>query len=102
MSLVVIKQVLTLSRRVLEEDLHAVNVLSAWERISSDTEDEGLTQANVGGLRDSLVCKGTRARDNTNFPWLVDVAGLNAHLATQWVDDSGAVRAHKSRFRLAI
>lgn len=33
---------------------------------------------------------------HTDLPGFVNVAGLDAHLATQWVDDTRAVRPHKS------
>ena len=36
-------------------------------------------------------------RGRTDFSRLVDVSGLNTHLATEWVDDSRAVRANEAR-----
>lgn len=40
----------TLSLGIREEDLDDVNVLGAGERVSSDSDREGLSEADVGGL----------------------------------------------------
>lgn len=44
-----------------------------------------------------MTCQG-----RTDFPRFVDVSGLNTHLAAEWVDDSRAIRANETRFRLAL
>lgn len=38
----------------------------------------------------------------TDFTRFVDVARLNTHLATQWVDDTGTVGAHETGLGLAL
>lgn len=49
---------------VLEQDLEYVNVLSAGERITTDTNAKGLTKTDERCLVDSFVGKRSRARDN--------------------------------------
>ena len=56
---------LTLSVRVLQEDLDNVKVGSAREGVTADADTQRLAKADVGRLRNSLVCEGTRPRDDT-------------------------------------
>ena len=56
---------LTLSVRVLQEDLDDVKVGSAREGVTANADTQRLAKADVGRLRDSLVREGTRARDDT-------------------------------------
>ena len=55
----------TLSLRVVEEDLDTVDMLGSGERITPDTKAKGLAKADTGGLGDSLIRKGSRARNDT-------------------------------------
>ena len=55
----------TFSTGVLEEQFYNVDVLSAGEGVTADTDDERLAEPNASRLRDSLVRQGSRARDDT-------------------------------------
>lgn len=55
----------TLSSRVVEQDSEGVDVGGSGERVSSDTNDERLTETDVGGLGDSLVVERSRSRDDS-------------------------------------
>ena len=54
----------TFSTGVLEEQFYNVNVLSAGEGVTTDTDNERLAKTSAGRLRDGLVREGARARDN--------------------------------------
>ena len=56
---------LTLSPGVLEEQFYDVDMFRAGEGVTTNTDDEGLTEANAGCLRDGLVREGSRTRDDT-------------------------------------
>ena len=99
---------------VLEEDLDDIDMLRPREWIATDSNTQRLSEPYVGCLGDSLVCQCTRPghdpyiediaavnvmtwQGRTDFPRLVDVSGLNTHLAPEWVDDSRAIRANETR-----
>lgn len=77
-------------------------MLSTREGVTTDTNAKRLAQANVGRLRDGLVRQGTRTRDDADFAWLVDVPGLDTHLATKGVDNARAIGADETRLGLAV
>ena len=58
----------TFSTGVLEEQFYNVDVLSAGEGVTADTDDERLAKTSAGRLRDGLVRKGTRAGNNPCGP----------------------------------
>lgn len=71
----------TVGLGVLEEDLQAVDKVGARERVTTDTDDERLAQAGLGGLVDGLVCQGTGAGDDTDAATFVDKAWHDTDLA---------------------
>lgn len=84
-------------------------MLGPGEGVTADTDDERLAKTDAGCLRDSLVRERTGTGDDTcgirqsrtllarwttrltNSAGRVDDTGLNTHLATDRVDDTGAV-----------
>lgn len=77
-------------------------MLRSRERITTNPDTKRLTKANIGRLCDSFICQGPRSGDNTDLAWLVDVTWLDAHLASERVDDTGAVGSDKTRLGLAL
>lgn len=71
----------TVGLGVLEEDLQAVDEVGAGEGVTTDTDDERLAKAGLGGLVDGLVGQGTGAGDDTDAAALVDEAGHDTDLA---------------------
>ena len=69
---------LTLSVRVLQEDLDDVKVGSAREGVTANADTQRLAKTDVGCLRNSLVREGTRPRDDT---WHVRQIGNSRHCA---------------------
>ena len=55
---------------VVEESLETVDEVSSVERISTDTDTEGLSEADHGGLVDRLVSQGAG-------PGCADVRAVN-------------------------
>lgn len=88
----------TLGVGVVEEQLDHVDVLGAGEGVAANANAERLAQSHIGGLRDGFVCQGAGAGHDANFAGLVDVTGLDTHLAAKGVNDARAVRANKARF----
>jgi hypothetical protein len=41
---------------VIEENLDYVDMLCAWEGVSSNSDTQRLPKSNVGGLRNGLIC----------------------------------------------
>lgn len=87
---------------VLREDLETVDEVGAAERVTTDTDDERLTQAGLSGLVDSLVGQGTGTGDDTDTAALVDEAGHDADLALARGDDTGAVGADETGLGLGL
>ena len=75
----------TVSLPVLEEDLQAVDEVGSREGIATDTDDERLTKAGLGGLVDGFVGEGSGTGDNTDAAALVDEAGHDTDLALSLV-----------------
>ena len=71
----------TVGLGVLEEDLEAVDEVGAGEGVTTDTDDEGLTETSEGGLVDGLVGQSTGTGDDTDTTALVDEAGHDTDLA---------------------
>lgn len=71
----------TVGLGVLKEDLQAVDEVGAGEGVTTDTDNERLTEAGLGGLVDSLVGEGTGTGDDTDTAALVDEAGHDTDLA---------------------
>jgi len=57
---------------VFEEDLEAVDEVCAGEGVTTDTDNERLTETGLGGLVDGLVGESTRTGDDTDATALVD------------------------------
>ena len=76
-------------------------MFGAREGVTTNAHAERLAQPHVGRLCDGLVGQGARAGHNADIAGLVDVAWLDAHLAPERVDDTGAVRTNKTRLGLA-
>ena len=70
----------TVCLAVLEEDLQAVDEVGSGERITTNTDDERLSKASLGGLVDSFVGEGSGAGDNTDTTALVNEARHDADL----------------------
>ena len=64
----------TLSLRVVGKPFEAVDEIGAVERIASDAYTRGLSEVHRCRLGHGLVRQGTRSRDHTNLPFLVDVS----------------------------
>lgn len=112
----------TVGLRVVEEDCERVDEVGACERISADTaytvrgrdgegrwmgggwlpDDEGLAEADLGGLVHGFVGEGARAGDDADAPALVDEAGHDADLALAGSDDAGAVGTHETGLGLRL
>ena len=71
----------TVCLAVLEEDLQAVDEVGAGEGVTTDTDDERLSKAGLGGLVDGLVGEGSGTGDDTDATALVDEARHDADLA---------------------
>ena len=71
----------TVGLGVLKEDLQAIDEVGAGEGVTTDTDNERLTKAGLGGLVDSLVGEGTGTGDDTDTAALVDEAGHDTDLA---------------------
>lgn len=87
---------------VLGEDLEAVDEVGAAEGVTTDADDEGLTETSLGGLVDGLVGQGTGSRDDTDAAALVDEARHDTDLALAGGDDTGAVRADEAGLGLGL
>jgi len=105
---------------ILEEDLDHVDMLRSGEGITANANAKRLSETSVSRLCDRLISQRPGARDNTcprkgqtnekkkvvehgqilartNAAGLVDVTRLNAHLASQGIDDARAVGTHETR-----
>lgn len=71
----------TLGLGVLKEDTKAVNEVGTRERVTADTNDEGLSKTGLSRLVDSFVGQSTGTRDDTNATTLVDEARHDTDLA---------------------
>ena len=92
----------TVSLLILEEDLEAVDEVGAAEGVTTNTDDEGLTEAGLGSLVDGFVGQGTGSRDDTDAAALVDEARHDTDLALAGGDDTGAIRADETRLVLGL
>lgn len=52
--------VLTFGFRILEKEFEAVNEVGSIERVTSNTDAKGLTEANIRGLEHSLISQRAR------------------------------------------
>ena len=71
----------TISLLVLEEDLQTVDEVGAGEGITTDSNNEGLSEASLCGLVNGFVSEGSRARYDTNAAALVDEARHDSDFA---------------------
>ena len=86
----------TLGKRIFSEPLDDIGVELSCERITTDTDDGGLTKAGEGGGVGGLVCEGAGPADDTDLTGGVDVGWDDTELAVSaWLDDTWAVRADK-------
>ena len=92
----------TLGFGIVGEAFQAVDEVSAVERITTNTDDGGLTEAVGGGLVDGFVGEGTGTRDNTNLTLLVNIAGHDTDLALTRLDDTRTVGTDQARLGLAL
>lgn len=92
----------TLGSGVLQQDFEGVDVGGSREGISSDSNDERLSESDSGGLVNGLVVEGSRTRDDSDLSRHVDMSGHDTHLATSRVDDTRAVRSNHPRLALAL
>lgn len=84
----------TLGKRIFSEPLDDIGVELSCERITTDTDDGGLTKAGEGGCVGGLVCEGAGPADDTDLTGGVDVGWDDTELAVgAWLDDTWAVRA---------
>src|SRR5471030_438617 len=82
---------------IVVEQFQHVDVLHAVHRVAADTDAGGLTHAEFHQLADRLIGQRARARDDADAPFLVDVAGHDAHLDLLRGDDARAVRSDQNR-----
>jgi hypothetical protein len=66
---------------VLQEDLQAVDEVGPGERVTSNADNEGLSEASLGSLVDGFIGQSTGAGDDTDATALVNEAWHNANLA---------------------
>lgn len=92
----------TVGLGVLSEDLEAVDEVGAVEGVTTNTDDEGLTETSLGGLVDSLVGEGSGTRDDTDATALVDETRHDTDLALAGSDDTGAVGADQTGLGLRL
>lgn len=92
----------TVSVLVLKEDLETVNEVGTGKGVTSDTDNEGLTETDLGGLVNGLVGEGTGSRNDTDSASLVDGRGHDTDLALAGGDDTGTVGADKSGLGLGL
>lgn len=90
----------TFSVGVFQEDGETVDKVGTVERVTTDTNAQGLTETDLGGLVDSFVGQGTGTRNDTNLATLVDVAGHDTNFALLRSNDTRAVGADKARLVL--
>mmetsp|Transcript_18199 Transcript_18199/g.39842 ORF Transcript_18199/g.39842 Transcript_18199/m.39842 type:complete len:202 (+) Transcript_18199:264-869(+) len=77
---------------IVDEALEAIDEVGAVEGVTADANAGGLPEAGHAGLVHSLVGERTRATDDANLAWGVDVARHDPHLALTGLDDAWAVR----------
>lgn len=87
---------------VLEEDLEAVDEVGAGEGVSSDSDNQRLAEADLGGLVDGLVGEGSGSGHNTDSAPLVDGRGHDTDLALAGGNDTGAVGADQTGLGLGL
>ena len=75
----------TFRLRILEENVEAVDKVGTVKRIAANANAKSLTEANHGGLVDSLIGKSSGSGDDSNAASLVDVSGHNANLALKLI-----------------
>ena len=73
-----------------------IDEVGSVERITTDTDNGGLAEAESGGLIDSLVRQRAGSRDDSDFTLGVDVSWHNSDLALSWLDNTWAVWSNKS------
>jgi hypothetical protein len=74
----------------------SINEIGSGERIATNTDDQGLTEASLGGLVNGLVGEGSGTGNNSNSSWLMDVSRHDTDLALARPDDTRAVRTNQS------
>lgn len=92
----------TVSGLILQEHLEGIDKAGAREWIAANADDEGLAQADVGGLVDGFVGEGAGAGHDTDSAALVDVGWHDADLALFRSDDTRAVGADQSSLGLGL
>lgn len=63
--LIIIFSVFTFSFGIFNESFEDIDEVSTIERITTNTNDGGLTQTSLGGLVDGFVGQSTRSGDDT-------------------------------------
>uniref|UniRef100_A0A8D8WC53 Uncharacterized protein n=1 Tax=Cacopsylla melanoneura TaxID=428564 RepID=A0A8D8WC53_9HEMI len=84
----------SLRLRIIQEHFQTINEVCSIERISSNTNTQGLTKAYLCCLMYSFICKSTGARDNTYTTTLVNMTRHDANLTLFRSNDSRAVRSN--------
>lgn len=92
----------TVSLLVLEEDLEAVDEVGSGKGVTSDTDNEGLAETDLGGLVDGLVGEGSGSGHNSDSATLVDGRRHDTNLALAGSNDTGTVGADKSGLGLGL
>mmetsp|Transcript_52783 Transcript_52783/g.115792 ORF Transcript_52783/g.115792 Transcript_52783/m.115792 type:complete len:241 (-) Transcript_52783:344-1066(-) len=90
----------SLSLRILQKPLQAVNEVGSVERIPSDADTCGLSQSGHGCLMHRLVGESSRSADHTDLSLLMDVARHNSDLALTRLDDARAIGPNQPSLRL--
>ena len=86
----------SLSLWVINEAWKDINEVSSIERITSNTNDSGLSKVELSCLVNSFVCQGSWSWDNTNLSLLMNIAGHDTDFAFSWFDDTWAIWTNKS------
>jgi hypothetical protein len=92
----------TISLLVLQENLQAVDEVSAREWVTTDTDDKRLTETSLGGLVDGLVSKSSGSRNDTDAAALVNETWHDTNLALAWGDKTWAVRTDQASLSLGL
>ncbi|EEQ39474.1 hypothetical protein CLUG_03603 [Clavispora lusitaniae ATCC 42720] len=86
----------TLGFWVVQVQGQGVDEVCTWEWVTTHTNDQRLTQANVGGLRNGFVSQSTGSRNDTNTASLVDAGRHNTNLTLVWSNQTRTVRTNQS------
>mmetsp|Transcript_38859 Transcript_38859/g.122464 ORF Transcript_38859/g.122464 Transcript_38859/m.122464 type:complete len:222 (-) Transcript_38859:216-881(-) len=77
--------------RVLQKEFHTILVAGSIERISADTDNNGLTKTHLSSLVNSLVGQRSGTRDDSNLAFAMDISRHDTHFALTRLNDPWTV-----------